>query len=382
MGEKNKVKVLHIYKDYYPVLGGIENHIRILATGQAKRGLDVTVLVTHPSRGSDATEVEGVRLIRAGRLATVASTPLSLSLFAYITKLSADITHLHFPYPLGEIAHLLLGRGKKTVISYHSDIVRQRSMLRFYRPFLWQVLHKADRVLVASPQYVQSSPFLSRIAHKCEIVPYGIPLDRFTDIDSAKVASLRTYHPGPILLFVGRLRYYKGLNYLMDALRDVEATLLVVGCGLLENEWRHYAETLPWGQRIVFCGEISDELLPAYYQACDIFVLPASERSEAFGLVQIEAMATGKPVVCTELGTGTSFVNQDGETGFVVPARDPVSLSEAINRLLADESLRRRMGEAGRVRAQAEFGADTMVERVVQVYRSLGVESDAAVEDQ
>jgi glycosyltransferase involved in cell wall biosynthesis len=185
-----------------------------------------------------------------------------------------------------------------------------------------------------------------------------------------------------LLLFVGRLRYYKGLNYLMDALRDIDATLLVVGSGPMEQEWKLYAESLPWGQRIVFCGEVPDDLLPAYYQATDIFVLPATERSEAFGAVQIEAMAAGKPVVCTELGTGTSFVNRDGETGLVVPARDTAGLSEALKRLLADDNLRRWMGKAGRDRAQAEFGADTMVERVVQVYRSLSVESDAAGEDQ
>ena len=176
------------------------------------------------------------------------------------------------------------------------------------------------------------------------------------------------------MLFVGRLRYYKGLNYLMDALRDIDATLLVVGSGPMEQEWRQYAESLPWGQRIVFCGEVPDALLPAYYQATDIFVLPATERSEAFGAVQIEAMAAGKPVVCTELGTGTSFVNRDGDTGLVVPARDSVGLSDALKRLLADESLRGQMGEAARVRAHTEFGEDTMVERVIDVYRSLGVD--------
>jgi rhamnosyl/mannosyltransferase len=139
----------------------------------------------------------------------------------------------------------------------------------------------------------------------------------------------------------------------------------------METEWRAYAESLPWGERIVFCGEVTDDHLPAYYQACDVFVLPASERSEAFGAVQIEAMAAGRPVVCTELGTGTSFVNRDGETGLVVPARDPDSLAQAINRLLADDTLRDRMGEAGRVRAQNEFSEDIMVDRVIQVYRSL-----------
>ncbi len=365
------MRVLHIYKDYYPVLGGIENHLRMLATGQARRGLDVTVLVTHPGNSADDTRVEGVRVIRAGRLATVASTPLSLTLFAHVASLPTDITHLHFPYPVGEMAHLLFGRSRKTVVTYHSDIVRQRNMLRVYRPLLWQALRRADRILPTSPQYIVSSPFLRQFTEKCVVVPLGVSLGRFGQVDPTEVASLRANHPGPVLLFVGRLRYYKGLDFLMDALREVDATLWVVGSGPMEAEWRAYAAALPWDKRIVFCGEVPEEQLPAYYQACDVFVLPACERSEAFGAVQIEAMAAGKPVVCTELGTGTSFVNQDGATGFVVPARDPASLAQAINRLLADESLRRRMGEAGRIRAQTEFDENVMVERVIEVYRSL-----------
>jgi len=369
--KKLSMRVLHIYKDYYPVLGGIENHIKMLAEGQVRRGLDVTVLVTHPAAGADERLIEGVRVVRVKRLATVASTPLSLSLFVCAARTPVDITHLHFPYPLGEAANLLFGRGKKTVITYHSDVIRQRNMLRFYRPLLWRVLRGADRIIATSPQYIRSSAYLSQLAEKCEVVPLGVPLERFSQVDADQVVALRAQHPGHIVLFVGRLRYYKGLSYLMDAMREVDATLLIAGCGPMETEWRRYAAALPWGERIVFCGEVPDELLPAYYQACDVFVLPASERSEAFGAVQVEAMAAGKPVVCTELGTGTSFVNENEKTGFVVPARDPVSLSTAINRLLADEELRARLGAAARTRARAEFGEEVMVDRVIGVYRSL-----------
>ena len=365
------MRVLHIYKDYYPVLGGIENHIKMLAEGQVRRGLDVTVLVTHPAAGADERLIEGVRVVRVKRLATVASTPLSLSLFVRAARTPVDITHLHFPYPLGEAANLLFGRGKKTVITYHSDVIRQRNMLRFYRPLLWRVLRGADRIIATSPQYIRSSAYLSQLAEKCEVVPLGVPLERFSQVDADQVVALRAQHPGHIVLFVGRLRYYKGLSYLMDAMREVDATLLIAGCGPMETEWRRYAAALPWGERIVFCGEVPDELLPAYYQTCDVFVLPASERSEAFGAVQVEAMAAGKPVVCTELGTGTSFVNENEKTGLVVPARDPVSLSTAINRLLADEELRARLGAAARTRAWAEFSEEVMVDRVIGVYRSL-----------
>lgn len=365
------MRVLHLYKDYYPVIGGIENHVRLLARGQARRGHDVTVLVTHPGEGWDDTVLEGVRLIRAKRMMTAASTPLSLDLFARVARQAVDVTHLHFPYPVGEVAHLLLGRSKRTVITYHSDVVRQRMLLRFYRPLLWRVLRRTDRIIATSPQYIESSPYLRTLRHKCDVVPLGITLDHFDTVPDGLIQSVRGRFPGRIVLFVGRLRYYKGLNYLIDAMRDVEATLLVVGTGPMEAEWRHYAETRSWSRRIVFSGSVPDEELPVYYQACDVFVLPASERSEAFGAVQIEAMAAGKPVVSTELGTGTSYVNRDGETGFVVPPRDSGSLAAAVKRLLDDEDLRRRMGEAGRHRARTEFTEDIMVERVMRVYESL-----------
>jgi glycosyltransferase involved in cell wall biosynthesis len=369
--EDSSMKVLHIYKDYFPVLGGIENHVGLLATGEARHGLDVTVLVTHPGQEADDRMVDGVRLIRARRLTTKASTPLSLSLFRHVAQLPADVTHLHFPYPPGEIASLLLRHGGKTVITYHSDIVRQKSILRLYRPLLTKVLAHANRIIAATPQMVENSPFLRRVSDKCAVIPYGMPLDRLSRADPVQVAALRAQYPGPLLLFVGKLRYYKGVNYLIEAMGNVTATLLIVGSGPMESEWRRQAEESPARARIVFCGEVPDAALPTYYHACDVFALPSSERSEAYGMVQVEAMAAGKPVVCTELGTGTTYVNQDGVTGLVVPPKDPAALSAAINRLLSDEPLRQRMGEAGRARACAEFGEDTMVERVIDVYQSL-----------
>jgi rhamnosyl/mannosyltransferase len=181
-----------------------------------------------------------------------------------------------------------------------------------------------------------------------------------------------------VLLFAGKLRYYKGLNYLLEAMREIpRAQLVVVGAGPMEQTWRALAQTLEVDARVQFVGEVPDAQLPSYYAAADIFVLPASERSEAFGLVQLEAMAAGKPVVCTELGTGTSFVNVNEETGLVVPARDAHALAVAINRLLDDAALRERMGAAGRARVRNEFALEKMVERVMQVYEQvLGKQSE------
>ncbi len=192
------------------------------------------------------------------------------------------------------------------------------------------------------------------------------------EADAARVAGLRRRLGQPLLLFVGRLRYYKGLHYLLRALGDLPGVgLAVVGSGPMEAEWKGLAKELGVAGRAHFLGEIADGELPACYHAADCFVLPACERSEAYGLVQVEAMAAGLPVICTELGTGTSFVNLHGETGLVVPPRDPHALAEACRSLLADADLRRRMGAQGRARALAEFTLERMVERVEAVYEEV-----------
>jgi rhamnosyl/mannosyltransferase len=365
------MKILHIYKDYYPVLGGIENHIRMLAEAQVKRGYRVTVLATSPSFRTESEEINGVQVIKAGRLATLASTPVSIALPLFIRRQSADIAHLHFPYPVGELSYLLFGGASHLLITYHSDIVRQKGLLLFYRPFLWQVLRRADRIIATSPNYIESSPYLSRFRHKCTVIPSAVETDRFLHADPSKVQQIRVIYGSPLILFVGKLRYYKGLHYLLRAMTEIPCNLLIIGEGPMESELRNLSISLNLSGKVFFLGEVSDEELPAYYHACDIFVLPASERSEAFGTVQIEAMASGLPVVCTELGTGTSFVNVHGKTGLVVPAKDPETLATAILSLIGDEQLRQEMGRNARERALQEFALQTMVDRITKVYEEI-----------
>ncbi|MBC7239667.1 MAG: glycosyltransferase, partial [Chloroflexi bacterium] len=154
--------IVHIYKNYWPIVGGIENHIRLLAEGQAKAGHRVTVLVVNTARRTTVEEMNGVQVIKAARLATAASTPLSIMLPLWLRRLRPDVAHLHFPYPLGEVAQFLLGRAKATVLTYHSDIIRQKTLLRFYRPLMLRVLEGVSRIIATSPQYVASSEVLQR----------------------------------------------------------------------------------------------------------------------------------------------------------------------------------------------------------------------------
>ncbi|MBI2954269.1 MAG: glycosyltransferase [Chloroflexi bacterium] len=366
------MKILHVYKNYYPVAGGIEGHIKLLCGELARNPeFDVTVLVANTKKKTVRETIAGVEVIKAGENLTLARTPISWRLWVEMSRIKADITHLHFPYPFGELGYLLLGNSKKLVVTYHSDIVIQKRLLKLYEPFLWRLLRRADCITASSPRYVASSPYLSKFADKCAISPLGIDLSRFQVVASEPVAGIRARYGSPLILFVGKFRYYKGLQHLVEAMKMIRGHLVLVGSGPLEEKVRSQVAASGLGDRIHLVGEVGDQELAAYYHSCDVFVLPASQRSEAFGIVQLEAMACGKPVVCTEIGTGTSWVNIHKETGLVVEPANPTALADAINSLVEDAALRRRLGRNARERVRREFSKEAMARRIVDIYDGL-----------
>jgi len=236
------------------------------------------------------------------------------------------------------------------------------------------LLEVADRIIVASPNHIDSSQFLLKHREKCEVIPYGIKLGWVGDWRSrhTRAESIRLKYGTPLLLFVGRLVYYKGLTYLIDALQQLpDAQLLIVGSGPLLSDLMKQTVGLRLEKRVKIIPNVSDEDLHAFYEACDVFVLPSSESSEAFGLVQIEAMACGKPVVSTNLKTGVTFVNQHGITGLTVPVRDALSLANALRRLLDDQGLRESLGMNAKERVLKEFTIEKMIDRTIESYRNL-----------
>ncbi|MEI6045399.1 MAG: glycosyltransferase [Chloroflexota bacterium] len=380
------MKILHIYKDYFPVLGGIENYTRQLAEQMVTQGHEVEVLVTNSAHHTIRENRAGVKITKSSSLLTIASTPLSLRLplewyrHRYATN-PPDIVHLQAPYPIGEAAWLLgewlpsFGHKRPhALLTYHSDIIRQKRLLTVYSPFLRATLKRVDGIIATSPNYIESSPFLKPVATKCRVIPLGVDTKRFESFDPAAVNRIRErYATGQVktlLLFTGRLRYYKGLQFLLEALPQVNPTarLLVIGIGPMEQALKEQAEQLQLGQRVIFLGEIPDAELVNYYAASDIFILPSCERSEAFGIVQLEAMAAGKPVISTELGTGTSYVNLDGETGLVVPPSNPSALAQAINELVTNPERGKKLGAQGQERTRATFSLKKMAEEVEKFY--------------
>jgi rhamnosyl/mannosyltransferase len=357
--------ILHIYKDYHPIVGGIENHIKALAERQAAAGHQVTVLVTNPGGQPAEETLNGVRVLRVPRLATVASTPLTLHFPAMLRRLKPDITHLQFPYPVGELSYYFSGK-RPYVISYQSDVVRGSQMLflRLYRPWLWRVLRGAACLLASTPNYIASSPYLNPMAERCRVVPLGIDPRPF-------IAAAPAYPPASRLrlLFVGRHRYYKGVGDLIQALPGLDVDCWIAGSGPLTAEWQQAASALNLGDRVRFLGDIADADLPGLYASADVFVLPSNARSEAYGLVLLEAMTSGLPCITTELGTGTSYVVQHGVTGLVVAPQQPPALAAALTTLQANPALRAQMGQAGRQRVLQEFTLEKMAQRVEDIYR-------------
>jgi glycosyltransferase involved in cell wall biosynthesis len=378
------MNIVHIYKDYFPVFGGIENLMREMAEAQTRSGHTVTALVTQlPGSAAETVMHNGVTVVKAARQLNVQSAPISVSFPREVARLTAgaDIAHLHAPYPIGEACNLWFGKATRTVISWHSDIVRQKMLLRVYGPVLRRVIRHADAVIASSRQYAESSPWLQPMLSKVSVAPYGVDAERFSPGREVQAASVRaawleqigtSAGPAPmIVLGVGRLRYYKGFDDLLRAVAQLpDVAVVIAGIGPMQSELQALARSLGLGARALFAGEPDDAALPAFYRAADVFALPSNSRAESFGVVIAEAMASGLPAVTTEVGSATSWITQHEQTGLVVAPRDPQALAAALGRMRND-ALRVRMGAAARERVLAEFTHARMNDRVEAIYREV-----------
>jgi len=374
------VRVVHIFKDYYPpTTGGIEQHMRLLCTALAEQ-CEVVVLVPSRSRRTVEERIDGVRVIRVAEFGRYASAPLCPSAPWRLRQLRPDLVHVHFPNPMGDLTYLLSGVSAPLVVSYHADIVKQRAYLPLYRPVIHRLFRRASRIMAASEEYAASSEFLRQYRDRTEINPYGINTTALavSNGSRAQVDQLRKEYGDRIVLFVGVLRYYKGIDVLIRAMTEVNGRALIVGRGVDLAALQMQAEQLGVTDKVVFLGEVPDARLRALLHAADVFVLPSIDRCEAFGIVQLEAMACGKPVVSTDLPTGVRFVNQHEVTGLLAPPGDAPALAAALNRLLDDPALRSRMGAAGRARVNEQFDVTRMVARTMTVYNDVLRESKHA----
>lgn len=381
------MKILHIVKLYYPWIGGVEKVAQEMVEG-IKREVDVRVLCCQQRGRGSREHVGGVMVVKAGSLGTFLSMPVSL-VFPFLFRAEAkraDILHFHSPFPLAGLSYLFFAKqkNKKIVITWHSDIVRQKKALFFFRPLLRRFLKLADIILPTSQNVLDNSPFLKEFAHKCRVMPLFIDTEHWKSLPvrevllfqenrdpSTPLRFARDDEGKKIILFVGRLVYYKGVEYLIEAMKGIDAILLIVGGGVLEKEIKGKVQVAGLEKNILFIKNLSDQELKWCYQHANIFVLPSVEKTEAFGLVQLEAMLFGVPVINTSLSTGVPSVSLHNETGLTVPPRDSVALRDAIQKLLSDESLARTMGESGKKRAEEVFGKKKAIADLLRIYNEL-----------
>jgi len=369
--------IIQANKAYLPHLGGVETIVQQLAEGiAAMPGYRSTVIACSDNNSKRERCINGVRTIYAPTLTRIASLPISPAYAAALLNEDADILHIHEPSLLPAAAYIMNREAakrkfRKLVIWWHSDIVRQRVARPLYEPLLDAILSAADAIIVATPKHISSSRYLPKFSEKCHVVHFGIDPKRFADTpeQDQAVAALKAKFGKPIVLFTGRLVYYKSVSYLIDAMRPIpDAQLVIVGKGPLQAELE--AQAARQGN-VAFLPPVSEAELIALYKACSIFALPSAENSEQFGIVQLEAMACGKPVITADLETGVTYMNLNGETGLVVEKRSSAALTEAISTLLDNNDLRIRMGNFAKQRALSDFSLDGMLASTVKLYQTL-----------
>ncbi|CAN5643756.1 glycosyltransferase family 4 protein [soil metagenome] len=375
------MRVLQLGRFWNDEHGGVERHAALLSRSLAERGVEVVNLVA-AAKGEPASDrqLEGYRLVQArcyGMFARTAVSPqLVWKALALHRDKPFDVVHLHFPDPLSHLVGLLMPRSVKRVITWHSDIVRNPGLLALYLPFLQSITRGADAVVAATQAHFDASTQIPRDipASRLHVIPYGMdygPLELAPEA-RALMAQLKERAAGRRIVFaLGRHVYYKGFGVLVEAARSLDALVIIGGNGPLSPELRARAAALGLQDKVYFPGRIPEAELPAYFNACDVFALPSVGLTEAFGLVQLEAMACGKPVVCSQLGNGVNVVNQDGQTGVAVPPGDAQALAGALARLLGDDELRERLGAQARVRARAGFSVESMGRSHMSLYQQL-----------
>lgn len=347
-------------KAYDPHIGGIETVMQQTAEFM-RRSARVRVLCCRDGIGFTKKEkIHGVPVTYSGSFGTVASCPVSLSYFSEFRRkvMLSDVVELHLPFPLSDLALLLSGYKGRVVVAWHSDVVRQKHLRRLYRPLMRRLLRRADAILVATEAHITSAPDLLPFREKCVVVPYGIDPAAYEIRPHLDPYAGHLYNKdAKRILFTGRLVYYKGADVLLEAFANLKtnAELFFAGGGVLENDLRARAETLGIAERVHFLGRRMTPELRDLFAECDIFVLPSVANSEAFGIVQLEAMVYGKPVINTALPTGVPLVSIGGETGLTVPPGDAGALTEAMETLLADDALRAQYGKAARARVLRDF---------------------------
>ncbi|MCB2183181.1 MAG: glycosyltransferase [Desulfobulbaceae bacterium] len=366
------IKVCHIYKTYFPdTFGGLERVIEQICRQTHDYNIENTV-VSLSRNGLRVIERQEARVMQYPISLDIASSPLSLSLFRHFPQMikEFDILHYHFPWPFADMLHLCFAQAKPSIVTYHSDILRQKKMKWFYKPLMDKFLGSMKKIIATSPNYLESSRDLSPYKQKSEVIPICIGEEGYPSVSLDRIRYWQHKVGDGFFLFIGVLRYYKGLDVLLEAAVGFTGTIVIVGKGPMESDLLKKVKERGL-KNIVFCGFLVDEDKMALLKLCKAVVFPSHLRTEAFGVTLLEGAMAGRPLISTDIGTGTSYVNKDGVTGIVIPPKDSKALRRAMQDLAADDELTQKMGQESRRRFEKMFSAPRMGKEYNDVYRSV-----------
>lgn len=362
------MKIVHIFKHAFPdVIGGIEKVMDDLAHDQAQHGHDVVVIATSKYLKPTVMQRNGYTIYFCKPNLTVASTPFSMEMVFTVRKqvIDADIINSHFPYPFGDLCLLLSKTNAKIVVTYHSDIVRQRFLKVMYWPLMQLAFKRVSIIIATSKNYLLTSSFLKKKKQIVNVIPIGIQ-DKLNTIKAdPNATSFKNY-----FIFIGEFRYYKGLHILIEAASNVNNDILIVGAGPIKDELIAKVNQLNL-KNVHFLGRLSDNEKQIYLQNALAVVFPSHMRSEAFGITLVEGAMNGKPMISCEIGTGTSYINLDKVTGIVCQPRNVKEFTDAMNLLANNKKMTQKMGAAARKRYLKFFQLKNMTSRYLTLYEEL-----------
>lgn len=376
----NTLNVLNIYKTYFPdPPGGLQEAIRQICLTTSRIGIKNTIFTLTPKLDQKTITFPEAKVVREKSWWAPASCdisgPASLNTYAELTK-HANVIHFFYPWPYADLLNLLAPSKKPKVLTYISDVVQQKYLNKLYAPLMWHTLRQMDVIVANCEAYARTSPILSHpyIRDKVRVIPLGIEESSYPSVNELIAATpfkLASLSPGePYFLFIGVHRYYKGLHTLIKASMRCNAKVLIAGSGPKTDELKNLAIQIG-ASNIIFVGQVSDAEKMSLIAGCRALVLPSHLRSEAYGMVLVEASMMAKPMISCEIGTGTSFINLDGKTGIVIPPESESKLAEAMQLLLNDSELATQMGTAARKRYEENFSGTVLGESYAKLFREL-----------
>jgi glycosyltransferase involved in cell wall biosynthesis len=368
------MKILHIYKAYYPdSMGGVEKFIDVLIMSLNSYGVTSKVLTLTRDKVESDIHISGYIVHKVPQNFEIASSPFSfrsISRFAELVK-EVDLIHYHFTWPFADMMHFEIRVNKPTVVTYHSDIVKQRWLKVLYTPLMWLFLKNVDAVVATSPNYINSSKTLLKLKKKTNIIPIGLDKTYYPIVSTEKLKFWETQFGVKFFLFVGAMRYYKGLEFLIEAAKTIEVPIVIAGA---EDDCGRYLKDKVKKENIknvYFLDDISEQDKIALLILCYGIVFPSCLRSEAFGIFLLEGAMYGKPMISCEIGTGTTYINIHNKTGIVIPPCDALALQQAMQYLLDHPEKAAAMGENAQNRYSQLFTAAIMAKQYISLYQDI-----------